>query len=181
MLETTIENVGQYCLPQAQTGSVERKVKPPLRGTLSFIALTAAGLTGIIAGNSLSATYQPVISLEDGNNYVKSSFISSFLLLGYFFEECDILDVDKYLAEKPLATAFLCGLKPIIKKVYEGNAQLKISFPDDPDRGFPVPVVSILSGLPVGDDFIAKDELLYDEIQQAGLIDGLRYVILSQG
>jgi hypothetical protein len=181
MLETTIEDVDQYYRPQLQSGSLEITEKPPLRGTLSFIALTAVGLAGMFAGNSLDATYQPLGSIEDDNNYVHSSFISSFLLLGYSFEECDIVDVDKYLTETPLATTFLCGLKPIIKKVYKGNAQLKISFPDDLDRGFPVIAVTILSGLPVDDDFAAKDELLYKEIQQAGLMDGLRHVILSQG
>lgn len=173
----TLQNIQPY--EQASTTDVKRVFTKVLRGTL-----VSGGVLASLACHTAAASV-PTYGLgyfetPDKPSYQFKAALES--LQGYSFDENQTIEISNYLKCRPLAQAFLSGIKPLIGKVYQENTTRKVvQLVTDPDTGEPLLELVLLSNLPVDDVFVEKDRQLFTEIEKAGLVEGFRDVVLSNG
>lgn len=102
-------------------------------------------------------------------------------LRGYEISSLQISAIGEYLRQHIGARNFLCDVAVIIDGVYGSKVIRNIHVVEDVDTGKPIMELTILSGLPLNDEFDQKDQLLFQRIEAAGLAWGLRDVVISQG
>ncbi len=92
----------------------------------------------------------------------------------YFHDVC----VD-YFSENPIAIEFILGVNHIVSRIYEGKAKVKIEI--QKDHEFPVwsAELNIYSKVLTNDEISSKNEIIFDEIEKAGLSSGFNLVVLT--
>jgi len=102
-------------------------------------------------------------------------------LLGYAMNESQEYNINQYLHQHISTHDFLLKVAVIIDSIYGPTVTRNIHIVEDVDTGKPIMELTILSGLPLNDEFDQKDQLLFKQIEAAGLVWGLRDVVISQG
>ena len=102
-------------------------------------------------------------------------------LLGYEISQSQELPINQYLRQHISTRDFLRDVAVIIDGIYGSKVTRDIHVVEDVDTGTPIMELTILSGLPLNDEFDQKDQLLFQRIEASGLAGGLRDVVISQG
>ncbi|MGB3212977.1 MAG: hypothetical protein WBB19_19905 [Desulforhopalus sp.] len=138
----------------------------------TFVALSAHGV-----GTYFPPTYEPGFDEPESHSQLISEARTQYS--GYLLDQVDPLVIKSFVAQHPIVSMFLEGIKPILGDVYEGETKKTLRYFNDPDGGESLLEVVLHTGLPIDDFFEEKDILLFEKIQQAGLVDALEYVVLS--
>jgi len=179
----TTSDVETYIETCSSPSEKQDEVQKQPRGTFcTTAAMVIFGLSAVITHPpEFRATYQPETQI-DCNGYEQNGFIGLVGLIGYSIEGFDVDKINSYLLSKPNAATLLYSLKSIVNQVYEGAAKLKLSLYSESDTDEDLIVVAtILSGLPIDNEFATKDQLVFNKLTEAGLAGGLRQVIIEQG
>ena len=177
-----ITNTFQDIQPYEQVNTTEPKtttIARILRDTFvsGGILATLACQTAVASLPTYGLGY---IETSDGTSYQYKNELES--LQGYSFDHNQTTEISSYLKCRPLALFFLCGIKPLIGKVYQKTTVHKeIQLVSDPDTGEPLLELVLRTDLPIDDELAAKDRQLFIEIEKAGLVEGFRDVVLSNG
>lgn len=100
------------------------------------------------------------------------------LLSSYKYQEMDFGNILTYILSFPNAQEFLAKIPSIIEKIYPGlEDKIDLKVIRDPDTEGPLLELVFDSGLPVDEDFILRERLLFKEIKDAGIEDGLANVV----
>lgn len=102
-------------------------------------------------------------------------------LLGYEISQSQEFTINKYLSQHISVRDFLRDVAVIIDSIYGSGVVRNIHVVEDVDTGKPIMELTILSGLPLNDEFDQKDQLLFQQIDTSGLAGCLRDVVISQG
>jgi hypothetical protein len=102
-------------------------------------------------------------------------------LSGYKISQSQSFSVNEYLRQHITSRDFLRDVAVIIDNIYGSKIIRNIHVVEDVDTGKPIMELTVLSGLPLNDEFDQKDQLLFQKIEAAGLAWGLRDVVISQG
>ena len=174
-------NTFQYLQPYEQSSTTELKttVTKVLRDTL-----VSGGILATVACHTAAATLPTYelgyVETPDKPSYQFKAALES--LQGYSFDENQTIEISNYLKCRPLAQAFLSGIKSLIGKVYQETTIRKVvQLVSDPDTGEQLLELVLYTDLPIDDVFAEKDRQLFTEIEKAGLVEGFRDVVLSNG
>lgn len=102
-------------------------------------------------------------------------------LIGYEINQSQDSTINQYLRQHIFARDFLRDVAVIIDDIYGSKVIRNIHVVEDVDTGKPIMELTILSGLPLNDEFDQKDQLLFQRIEASGFAWGLRDVVISQG
>ena len=177
MLTKTYEDMHPYDLPQ--TGGQVQEPEPYkfLRSTVFAFAVAATCATYPLV--SLPTYQLSFIECAGQSNAHCANDVMPFR--NFIVDDLSIDAIGEYLLAKPMAATFIAKLGPIVDRVYQRMASMKLNIVDDPDVDSSLLEVVILSGLPINEEFDEKDRLLFAEIDKAGLSEGLSHVVLLQG
>jgi len=177
MIKSTTENIVPYDEPVTAKAVEPLKRMGWLKPVSTLALLATLSHTGTVFAGP---TFLP--GFFDNDNQVVSTQKPDLMpLTSYRFELSDLADINSYLSTYSSAKSFVINLSQIVNRVYSSAVEKKINFIKDPDTGMPILEVVLLTGLPVDEQFVKLDRLLFTEIEKEGLTDGLKYVILSQG
>lgn len=143
-------------------------------------ALTLASMLGGVglASNSLPPTFADTARIIAPSRIVERKDAA---LLGYEVRQSQDFAVSQYLLQHISVRDFLREVAIIIDGIYGSKATRNIHVVEDVDTGKLIMELTILSGLPLNDEFDQKDQLLFQQIEATGLAWGLRDVVISQG
>jgi len=148
-------------------------------GAMSTVTLTSTLYPSCITQNySNTPTYNAGYLETERHGFdiaVKSHFD---FLKSYDFSEIDADNIVSYLAAYPHVQDFLVAMSGIIENIYPGSGDRKqLQLITDPDTDETLLKFVFNSGLPVDDDFMQRDRMLFGEIKSAGIENGLTNVI----
>lgn len=146
----------------------------------TVVSLTLATMLG---GIGLAVNELPPTFVETARYISPTRIIErkSSVLLGYSISQSQDTAVNEYLRQHASSRDFLRDVATIIDDIYGSKIIRDIHVVEDIDTGKSILELTIKSGLPLDDEFIQKDQLLFQRIEASGLAWGLRDVIISQG
>ena len=143
---------------------------------------TVVGLT-LMLGGIVGASYELPPTFADIARIATSSRITErnrSILLGYEIKSSQNVAINEYLRQHLTSRDFLRDVAIIIDGIYGSKVIRKIHVVEDVDTGRPIMELTVMSGLPLDDEFVQKDQLLFQKIEASGLAWGLRDVVISQ-
>lgn len=165
-------------------GSVPTTLQQPTANIQASLT-TVVGLTlaTMLGGIGLASNELPPTFAETARYITPARIIErrSSVLLGYETSQSQDASVNEYLRQHISSRNFLHDVAIIIDNIYGSKVIRDIYVVEDVDTGKPIMELTIKSGLPLDDEFIQKDELLFQRIEASGLAWGLRDVVISQG
>ena len=149
-----------------------------------FAASTVVGLTlATMLGGVLITQNELPPTFADTTKFITPSRIierKGSMPTGYEINQSQNAAVIEYLKQHINSRDFLREVAVIIDGVYGAGVARNIHVVDDVDTGKPIMELTIQSGLPLDDEFIKKDQLLFQRIEASGIAWGLRDVVISQ-
>jgi hypothetical protein len=179
MLTSTVDNFEPYQKPITGNIDLEPKKSNKWLGALAAISLSVGVLVPIHA--EVCPTFKPGF-IESNVDTLKLDLVSNLSPLGIFIDDQDIILINNYFENIPLAYDFIYRINPIINQIYDNcelRQELKLIYDYDTDGS--ILKLTIRTNLPIDDDFVAKDHIFNKEIEAKGLLDGLEYVVVSHG
>lgn len=168
-----------------RTGSVPTTLQQPVvskqPNASTVAALTLASMLGGgvgLASHTLPPTFADTARIISSSRIVERK---DSALLGYEISQSQGPTINEYLRQHTASRDFLREVAVIIDGIYGSKAIRNIHVVEDVDTGNPIMELTILSGLPLNDEFDQKDQLLFQRIEASGLVWGLRDVVVSQG
>jgi|GEM_PF-5009239 len=142
--------------------------------------LTLASILGgtVYTSYSLPPTFADTAKIISPSGIVEQK---DSALSGYEINQSQDSAINQYLRQHISSRDFLRNVAVIIDGIYGSKAIRNIHVVEDVDTGKPIMELTILSELPLNDEFDQKDQLLFQQIGAAGLAWGLRDVVISQG
>lgn len=146
----------------------------------TVIGLTLASMLGGIgfASHELPPTFADTAKIT---TFSRLSVRNDYALFGYKISQSQHIAVNQYLHEHTTTRDFLREVAVIIDGIYGSRVTRDIHVIEDIDTGKPIMELTILSGLPLNDEFDQKDQLLFQQIEAARLAWGLCDVVITQG
>jgi len=148
-------------------------------------ASTVAALTlaSVLGGAGLASHALPPTFADTARIITPSRIVErkDSALFGYEISQSQDSTINQYLRQHISVRNFLRDVADIIDGIYGSKVIRDIHVVEDVDTGKPIMELTILSGLPLNDEFDQKDQLLFQQIEAAGLAWGLRDVVISQG
>lgn len=84
-----------------------------------------------------------------------------------------------YFLENPIAVEFILGVNHIVSRIYEGKAKVKIDIQKDHDFFIWSAKLKIYSKSLTNDEILSKNNVIFYEIEIAGLSSGFNLVVLT--
>lgn len=165
-------------------GSVPTTLQQPATNRQRDVSTVAAlTLASILGGTGLAAQALPPTFADTARVTSPSRVIErkDSALAGYKISQSQSSSVNEYLRQHITSRDFLHGIAVIIDGIYGSKVIRDIHVVEDIDTGKLIMELTILSGLPLNDEFDQKDQLLFQNIDESGLAWGLRDVVISQG
>lgn len=146
----------------------------------TVVGLTLASMLGGVgfSSHSLPPTFAEIARIITSSRIVERK---DSALFGYRIGQSQDSVVNAYLLQHIASRDFLRQVAVIIEGIYGSNVTRDIHVVEDVDTGNPIMELTILSGLPLNDEFDQKDQLLFQMIEASGLAWGLHDVVISQG
>ncbi len=144
----------------------------------TVVGLTLASMLGGLVSHLLPPTFGDTARIITPSRIVERK---DSALLGYAISQSQDSTINQYLRQHISARDFLRDVAVIIDGIYGSKVIRNIHVVEDIDTGQPIMELTILSGLPLNDEFDQKDQLLFQQIESAGLAQDLRDVVISQG
>ena len=146
---------------------------------------TVASLTlaSILGGAGLASHALPPTYVDTARIITPSRIVErkDSALFGYEINQSQDYTINQYLRKHISARDFLRDVAVIIDGIYGSKVIRNIHVVEDVDTGEPIMELTIQSGLPLDEEFVQKDQLLFQRIETSGLAWGLRDVVISQG
>lgn len=161
-------------------GSVPTTLQQHVTNKPSISTVVGLTLATMLGGIGLASHELPP-TFADTASIFTSSRIKDSALFGYEISQSQNTAVNEYLRQHISSRNFLHDVAVIIDGIYGSRVIRDIHVVEDVDTGKPIMELTILSGLPLNDEFDQKDQLLFQQIEAAGLVWGLRDVVISQG
>ncbi len=164
------------------TGNVPTTLRQPpaikQTSTSTAIGLTLATMFGLgFVSHELPPTFADTATIITPSRIIERKDS----LLGYRIDQLQKAAITEYLRQHITSRDFLREVATIVDDIYGPKVTRDIHVVEDVDTGMPIMELTIMSGLPLDDEFDQKDQLLFKQIESAGLAWGLRDVIISQG
>jgi hypothetical protein len=166
-------------------GSVPTTLQQPATNKQRDYSTVAALLTlaSILGGTELTTQALPP-TFADTAKIISPSRVAErkdSALSGYKISQSQSFSVNEYLRQHITSRDFLRDVAAIIDDIYGSKIIRDIHVVEDVDTGKPIMELTVLSGLPLNDEFDQKDQLLFQKIDTSGLAWGLRDVVITQG
>lgn len=150
-----------------------------MQASVSTVALALLTMLGGIAFSS----YEPPTFADTAKIVTPSRFNErkNAAPFGYEISQSQVAVVNTYLNQHTTSRDFLREVAVIIDRIYGSKVIREIHVVEDIDTGKTIMELTIKSGLALDDEFVQKDELLFQRIGSSGLTGGLHDVVISQG
>ena len=157
--------------------------KPTTHKQTSVSTVVGLTLASILGGVGLALHSLPPTFVDTARIATPSRIVEpkDSALSGYEISQSQDSAISQYLRQHITARDFLRDVAVVIDGVYGSKVIRDIHVVEDVDTGKPIMELTILSGLPLNEEFDQKDQLLFQQIEAAGLAWGLRDVVISQG
>lgn len=181
----TTEHFPEWLLAQTESAPLtqSRTTVSAKRQTI-FPAAIGTTLTAMFVGLSPTEHIEPPTFVQTAQytTPARAAFAKeNGALRDYQTSPLQDLTISEYLRQHSALRDFLRGVATITDDIYGVGIVRTIHMVDDVDTGKPIMELTILSGLPLNDEFDQKDQLLFQSIEASGLAWGLRDVVVTQG
>lgn len=166
-----------YLPTTLQQPTISKQSNASTVAALTLASMLGGGGVGL-ALHSLPPTFADTAKIITPSRIVERK---DFALFGYEISQSQGSAVNEYLRQHIASRDFLREVAIIVDGIYGSKTVRDIHVVEDVDTGKPIMELTILSGLPLNDEFDKKDQLLFQQIEAAGLAWGLRDVVISQG
>jgi hypothetical protein len=185
-LSCTVKHLPEWLLGQtASEPLTQPRTSDSNKLPIIFCNAIGTTLTAILVGLSPVGHIEQPPTFVQTTQYTAPTHIVSTkengALRGYKISSSQDAAVNEYLRQHPNSHDFLRDVAAIIDSIYGQGIIRAIHVVDDIDTGKPIMELAIQSGLPLDDEFIQKDQLLFQRIEESGLAWGFRDVVISQG
>lgn len=156
---------------------------PPAKKQTNVSTVASLTLASILGGAGLASHVLPPTFVDTARIITPSRIVErkDSGLSGYEISQSQDSSINQYLRQHVSAYDFLRDVAVIIDDIYGSKVIRDIHVVEDVDTGKPIMELTILSGLPLDNEFDQKDQLLFQTIEASGLAWGLRDVVISQG
>lgn len=152
-------------------------MQPCLSTVVGLTLASMLGGVGVIS-HELPPTFADTARIITPSRAIERK---SSTLFGYGIKKSQVADVNEYLHQHISSRNFLRDVAVIIDGIYGSGVIRNIHIVEDIDTGKPIMELTIQSELPLNDEFVQKDQLLFQRIEASELAWGLRDVVISQG
>jgi len=145
----------------------------------TVIAFTLAAMFGTgLASQELPPTFVDTAGIITPTRIIERKGLALF---GYKIDQLQEAAVNEYLRQHVTSRVFLSEVAAIVDDIYGTKVIRDLHVVEDEDTGMPIMELTVLSGLPLDDEFDQKDQSLFQKIEASGLAWCLRDVVISQG
>lgn len=147
--------------------------------TSTAIGLTLATMLGLgFVSHELPPTFADTAKIITPSRIIERK---GSALLGYQIDQLQEAAINEYLRQHINSQDFLREVATIVDNIYGFKVIRDLHIVEDVDTGMPIMELTVMSGLPLDDEFDQKDQLLFQKIETSGLAWGLRDVVITQG
>ena len=166
----------------AETSEIHKITSKIFKGFMTGGAVLACTFNFGITNPSLAQTqtfFLPNYEMAYSSTSIyEKAALETVKLFEYKFEQFE--EILTYIVAYPKANEFLAGIVPILNRIYlKENTHKILELVQDPDTNNPLLELTFQSGMAIDENFIKKDQELFKKIEENGLVEGLRYVVLT--